>query len=193
MNLADIFHLLIRFGYPLIFVITIVEGPIVTVISSFLASLGYFNVYMVYAVVVSADMTGDILWYSLGYFGRKHFIERYGHYIGITTGRIIKLESHFSSHAGKTIFLAKITHAIGLPFIIAAGMARVRFKTFFFYSIWATLPKSLIFVLLGYYAGTSYKKINTVLKDFTIAVVLLVVAFGVLYYLRQKYLEKYGK
>ncbi len=193
MNFADIFHVLIRFGYPLIFVTTIVEGPIVTVIGSFLASLGYFNIFMVYTVVVSADIIGDMLWYSLGYFGRKHFIERYGHYIGITTERIVKMESHFSSHAGKTIFLAKITHAIGLPFIIAAGMARVRFKTFFSYSLWATLPKSLIFVLLGYYAGTSYKRINTVLKDFTIAIIIIVIAFGVLYYLRQKYLEKYGK
>ncbi len=191
MNLADTLHILIRFGYPLIFAITIFEGPIITVVSSFLASLGYFNVYIVYMVVVSADLTGDILWYLVGYFGRKHFIERYGHYIGITTERIAKLESHFLSHAGKTIFLAKITHAIGLPFIIAAGMARVRFKTFFSYSLLATLPKSLIFVFLGYYTGTSYQKINTVLKDFTIAIIMLVVAFGILYYFHRKYLEKY--
>ncbi len=193
MNLADILHILIRFGYPLIFVITIFEGPIVTVVSSFLASLGYFNVFIVYAVVVIADMTADVLWYLVGYFGRAHFIERYGHYLGITAERIIKLERHFSAHAGKTIFLAKITHAIGLPFIIAAGMARVRFKTFVSYSLWATLPKSLIFVLLGYYAGRSYQKINTVLKDFTLAVIMLVIVFGVLYYFRRKYLEKYEK
>lgn len=191
MNLTDIFQILIRFGYPLIFAITIFEGPIVTVIGSLLASLGYFNVYMVYAVVVIADMTADILWYSLGYFGRKHLVERFGHYIGVTVERIIKLEKHFSSHAGKTIFLAKITHAIGLPFIIAAGMAKVRFKTFFSYSLMATFPKSLIFVLLGYYAGTSYQKINTVLRDFTIAITLLVIAFGVLYYLHNKYIAKY--
>lgn len=193
MSLAGIIHILIRFGYPLIFLITIFEGPIVTVISSFLASLGYFNVITVYAVVISADMTADILWYLLGYFGRRHFIERYGHYIGITTERITKLERHFLSHAGKTIFLAKITHAIGLPFIIAVGMAQVRFKTFFSYSFWATLPKSLIFVLLGYYAGRSYQKINIVLKDFTIVVIMLVITFGILYYFHQKYMEKYEK
>jgi len=193
MTPTDILHILIRFGYPLIFVVTIFEGPMVTVIGSFLASLGYFNVFIVYAVVVSADMIGDMLWYSLGYFGRNNFIERYGHYIGITTERIVKMERHFSAHAGKTIFLAKITHAIGLPFIIAAGMARIKFKTFFSYSLWATLPKSLIFVFLGYYAGTSYQKIDTVLKDFTLAVILLVMAFGILYYLRRKYLEKYDR
>ncbi len=193
MTPADILQILIRFGYPLIFVITIVEGPIVTVVGSFLASLGYFNVFIVYAVVVIADMTGDMLWYSLGYFGRSKLINHYGHYIGITTERITKMERHFSSHAGKTIFLAKITHAIGLPFIIAAGMAKVKLKTFFSYSLWATLPKSLLFVFLGYYAGTSYQKINSVLKDFSIAVTMLVIAFGVLYYFRHKYLEKYEK
>ncbi len=193
MTPANILHILIQFGYPLIFAITIFEGPIVTVIGSFLASLGYFNVFIIYAVVVTADMTGDVLWYLLGYFGREHFIERYGHYVGITAERIIKLEKHFSTHAGKTIFLAKITHAVGLPFIIAAGMARVRFKTFFSYSLLATLPKSLIFIFLGYYAGTSYQKINTVLRDFTIAVILLVIAFGALYYLHHKYLEKYER
>ncbi len=193
MSPANIIHILIQFGYPLIFAVTIFEGPIVTVISSFLASLGYFNVVIIFAIVVSADLVGDTLWYFVGYFGRKHFIERYGHFFGITTERIFKLERHFSAHAGKTIFLAKITHAIGLPFIIAAGMARVRFKTFFSYSLWATLPKSLIFVLLGYYVGRSYQKINTVLKDFTIAVIMLVMAFGILYYLHHKYMEKYEK
>jgi membrane protein DedA with SNARE-associated domain len=193
MNPVDILHILISFGYPLIFITTIFEGPIITVVSSFLASLGYFNIHVVYFIVVTGDMAGDILWYSLGYFGRTKFIERYGHYVGITTERVAKMEKHFSAHAGKTIFLAKITHAIGLPFIIAAGMARVRFKTFFSYSLWATLPKSLIFVLLGYYAGSSYQKINTVLKDFTFAIFLLVMAFGMLYYLHHKYLEKYEK
>jgi membrane protein DedA with SNARE-associated domain len=191
MTPADILHILILFGYPLIFVTTIFEGPLVTVLGSFLASLGYFNVFIIYAVVVIADLVGDVSWYFVGYFGRNNFIERYGHYIGITTERITKMERHFSAHAGKTIFLAKITHAIGLPFIIAAGIARIRFKTFFSYSLWATLPKSLIFVLLGYYAGTSYLKINTVLRDFTVAVILLVIAFGVLYYLHNKYLSKY--
>lgn len=193
MNPSDILHVLIRFGYPLIFIITIFEGPIVTVIGSFLASLGYFNVYIIYTVVVIADLAGDVLWYLIGYFGRNNFIEHYGRYIGITTERILKLEKHFSTHAGKTIFLAKITHAIGLPFIIAAGMARVKFKTFFSYSLWATLPKSLVFIFLGYYAGASYQKINTVLIDFTIAVIMMAVAFGILYYFHHKYLEKYEK
>ena len=191
MDLSNILHLLILFGYPLIFIITIVEGPIITIIGAFLASLGYLNIFVVYAVVVYADMVGDIFWYSLGYFGRQHFLDRFGHFIGITPEKIQNLERYFDSHAGKTLLIAKITHAVGLPFIIAAGAAHVRFKTFFWYNLLATIPKSLIFVLIGYYLGRSYAKINIVLSNATFIAIFIIVLSVAAYYLWSRFKKKY--
>jgi membrane protein DedA with SNARE-associated domain len=188
----DLLHIITKFGYPSIFLITIVEGPIITVIGGFLASLGIFKFLVVYLMVVTGDMCGDILWYGLGYFGRERFIRRYGHYFGITEAHEKSLERYFNNHSGKTIFLAKITHAIGLPFIIAAGLSRVSFKKFFLISLLATLPKSLVFLLAGYYLGSSYQNIDRLLTQFTIAVIFAVGLLGLLFYLKSRFKDRFN-
>jgi membrane protein DedA with SNARE-associated domain len=52
-------HILQTDGLLLLFPLAVVEGPIVTVIAAYLASLGYLNIFAVFAVVVAADLVGD--------------------------------------------------------------------------------------------------------------------------------------
>lgn len=188
----SLFYLITHFGYPLIFLITIFEGPFVTMFGAFLASLGYFNVLVVYFVVMFGDLAGDLLWYLLGRLGRHHFVEKYGYYLRIQTHHVEKLEGFFAKNAPGTIILAKITHAIGLPFIIAAGISKVDLKKFAWYSFIATIPKSFILVLIGYYLGTTYLKINNILAYLPIIALVLVGTFGILHYLNKKYFSKYS-
>ena len=55
--------ILINYGYFLLFPIAVLEGPIISVIAGFLVLQGYFNILLVYAVMVVADLTGDFLYY----------------------------------------------------------------------------------------------------------------------------------
>jgi membrane protein DedA with SNARE-associated domain len=56
----DVVRLLEQYGYVFLFLIAVGEGPIITIVGAFLASQGYFNVFAVYAVIASGDLTGDL-------------------------------------------------------------------------------------------------------------------------------------
>jgi membrane protein DedA with SNARE-associated domain len=170
----------------------IVEGPIITVIAGFLSSIGHLNLFAVYAVVVVGDLVGDSLYYALGYYGRKNFIERWGHFLGITVKRIERLEKHFKKHSGKTLIIGKLTNAIGAVLLVAAGVARIPFRKFIWYNFIPTLPKSLILLLIGYFFGETYNKINTYLDYTAIITIGLSIIFIVIHLTLKRVSAKYG-
>ena len=172
-SLGKIFLLLIQYKYAVFFPIMVVEGPIVTVIAGFLASLGYFNLFVLYAVSVAGDLTGDVIYYILGRWGGRRFIDKWGGYLKINFASIERFEKLFHRHAGKTLLLGKATHLIGGGILAAAGAAKFSFSRFLFFNTLATLPKSLILVMLGYYFGREYEKINKTFDYFVFAAVLL--------------------
>lgn len=179
---------LLHYRYLILFPIAIVEGPIITIIAGFLASLGYLNIFLAYGIIVIGDLTGDGLWYALGYFSRHRHIGRWGKLFGLTDERIQRLEKHFEKHSGKTLSLGKISHGIGTVFLVAAGAAKMPFWKFIYYNFWGTLVKSLFLILIGYYFGHALTKINSYLEfvaDIFIAAGLLV-ALGLFVYSRRK-------
>ncbi len=176
-SFASIFSLLFAYRYFALFVIMVVEGPIITVIGGFLSSVGALNLYVTFAVVVIGDVVGDSIYYALGRWGRWGFIDRWGHYVGITRERVEKIERHFDKHSGKTLVLGKLTHAIGSIILFAAGVSRMSYWRFLWFNFVATLPKSLLFILVGFYFGASLMRINRILNITTLVMLGL---FGIM-------------
>lgn len=152
------------------------EGPIVTVIAGFLASAGNINPYIAYGVIIVADLVGDSMYYVLG---------RWGKHIGIKPGSIGTIETHFAKHTIKTLLFGKLTHAIGAGILFGAGVARVPYRTFLWYNLLPTLPKSLALLVIGYYFGHAYATINRYFDYTAIAMVALAVV-GILIYRGRK-------
>ncbi len=163
-SVAEITQLLIQYKYLILFPIIVVEGPISTVIAGFLIALKYFHFYAAFLIVVVGDLTGDVLHYALGYWGRESIINRWGRYIGATPERIRKVESHFDKNTGKTLVFAKIFHGIGGVFLIAAGAAKIPFLKFVWYNFLGTVPKTLILISVGFYFGYAISSIKSYLE-----------------------------
>ncbi|MDP3997397.1 MAG: VTT domain-containing protein [Candidatus Andersenbacteria bacterium] len=152
--------LLTQYGYPLVFILAFFEGPIVTIVSSFLAAQGYFTIVILYLLIVAADLTSDSFWYAVGYYGRIKVVERWGHYIGVTAPQIIALENFFERYSGRTLLTAKLTHVVGMPFLLAAGIAKMPYRPFLWFNALATFPKTLVFVIIGYLFGQAHSIIG---------------------------------
>jgi len=159
----------------------IFEGPIITVIAGLLASLGYFNFFIVYAVAVAGDLAGDALHYAVGYWGRERFIRKYGRYLFLDEEKIIGLEKNFERHGKKMLFVGKMAHGAGGAFLIAAGLVKMPFREFMRANLLATILKSFILLLLGFYYGAFLSKINSYL-DFIAAIFIGAVIVGVIIY-----------
>jgi membrane protein DedA with SNARE-associated domain len=192
MLFQQIILLLTAHKYLFLFPVVVVEGPIITVIAGFLSSLGLLNIFIAYAVVVGGDIVGDIMYYALGYYGRQRFVKRWGRFLGITLERVERLEKHFEKHSGKTLIIGKLSQGVGAVVLVAAGIARVPFRKFIWYNFIPTLPKSLILLLIGYYAGESYIKISSYLDYAAIGTVVAAVIFIVIYFMMRKVSKKYA-
>ena len=156
MDYSSITDFLLKYGYPIIFLLSVYEGPFVTITASFLAASGFFSIFIIYPIVVIADLIGDIIWYYVGYFGREKIINRWGRLLGLPYDRLEKIEKineRFKKHQGKIMFGAKITHFVGFPFLIAAGILKWDIKKFVWLNFLGALPKSFLWVVIGYFFG----------------------------------------
>jgi membrane protein DedA with SNARE-associated domain len=192
MVLQQIILLLTTYKYLFLFPVAVVEGPIITVIAGFLSSLGILNIFIAYALVVICDLIGDIMHYAFGYYGGQRFVKRWGRFLGITLERVEQLEKHFEKHTGKTLIIGKLAQVLGAVVLVAAGIARVPFRKFIWYNFIATLPKSLVLLLIGYYSGESYVKISSYLDYTAIGTVVAAVIFIVIYFMMRRLSKKYA-
>lgn len=130
---------------------------------------------------VAAAVTGAIIGDTVGYEVGKH----YGRWLlHGTIGRIVKhehldrAERYLAAKGGKAVFLGRFTAALRVMIPGMAGMAGMRYRTFAAYNvaggtIWATG-----FVLLGYLAGSSYRRVEAIAKRASLLLLLLVVVIG---------------
>jgi membrane protein DedA with SNARE-associated domain len=164
---------LLEYRYVMFFFLTVVEGPIVTVLAAFLSSMGYFNVFAVYAIAMLGDVIGDSLYYVLGRFCGRALLTRWGKHIGMGEERMRRVEKVLNEHKGKALMVAKLTHATGMWVLMASGASRVPFVPYLWFNSIAAIPKVALFVVLGYFFGRGYARIGHTLDAASFAVVAL--------------------
>jgi membrane protein DedA with SNARE-associated domain len=184
-SLDAIAILMQHYGYWFLFPIAVVEGPIITVIAALLAAEGYLNVFAVFGIVVLGDMVGDLCYYAPGRWGKKYIL-RWGHYVGVRAEQLNALEERYRSRGGRTILFGKWTHSAGFLFLIAAGAAEMPIVPFLWYNLIGTLPKSLLFTLIGYFVGYQYNTLNSYLERGSLVIFILLCFVGYYVYMRTR-------
>ena len=191
-TLTGTLALMTRYGYAIIFPIVVIEGPMITVLSGLLISLGVLNPILTYIIVVVGDVTGDLLYYWFGRVGsRTGWAKKYLRFFGYTEKSQEFLESHFRKHKGKTFVLGKLANGVGGAVLVAAGVAGVPISEFVWWNFICTVPKSLILLLIGYYIGNSYLQIGHYFDVVGYVTVGIAVLFILIYFIGTRYANKY--
>jgi membrane-associated protein len=180
-NYQDITFWLVHYKYWVLFPLIIVEGPIITVITGFFASLGYINIFWSFIIIVFGDISGDYIYYLIGRVGGVKFIKRWGKYFKVQEKQIQTLKKQFDKKGGKILISGKILHGIGGTFLIAAGIVKMPLKKFFSYNFIGSLIKSFILLVIGFYFGKAVPLIG----DYLGRVALIsfgIVLGGILFY-----------
>jgi membrane protein DedA with SNARE-associated domain len=155
-----IFEFLKHYGYWAMLPLMIIEGPVVTIISALLASLGAFFWPIVLIFSIAGDMIGDLIFYWLGLKFGMGFVNSVGKYIGITEKLVLRMEKYFQNHGGKTIFLVKSTTGLCWATFVAAGIVKMDLKKFVKYSFLGGVVWSSFLVAMGYFYGYLWKSIK---------------------------------
>ncbi len=175
--LNTVFQWIATYRYAVLLPAAIIEGPIVSIIAGFLVSLKQMNFWIVLAVLVAGDVIGDMIFYSVGRWGRKSIIGRWGPRMGLTEARIETFEKFFKRNAKKALLIGKWGHALGAPILVSAGATKEPVEEFLWVSFLGTVPKSLLLMVIGIYFGAAYGLID---KYFTYAVTLMIVLVAVI-------------
>ncbi|MEK7193550.1 MAG: DedA family protein [Patescibacteria group bacterium] len=185
------------YGYFVILLVMLLEGPIITVLAAFAASLGYLNIIIVYMLSFFGDWITDVFYYALGYWGRKKIIERYGYKVGITEGWLERIETVLKRHSAKSLAIIKLMPVIPTVGLIVAGAIRMPFKKFLITITAVILGTSTTYTVIGYFFGSAYQNILHTLNNGVLAFILLLIAGVFIYHLykmmRTKLIEQFKK
>jgi membrane protein DedA with SNARE-associated domain len=173
--------------YAIVFVLCIVEGPVVMMTSGFLYRLGQFDLVPLYFSLMGGDFVADLGWYAVGRYGGRPLVEKYGNYFDITPSVIDKVEERFKKYQNKILFISKITMGFGfaLATLIAAGMMKVDIKKYAILNFLGGFIWTAFLLLVGYFFGNVYDAVPKSLKIIFIVVVIAGVVFGL------RYINKY--
>lgn len=176
LNNQELLHTITTYGYPVMFLLMIIEGPIATISAAFLASLGLFNPVVVYALSVLGDIVGDVILYWLGYHGGGKFLKKAEKFLKIKESLVKKLEHLFQTKGARIIFSVKSTTGLVYITFILAGATKMNFKKFLYYSFLGGLVWSALLVTLGYFFGQAAEQLSTYIKYAGIGIFVLAVA-----------------
>jgi membrane-associated protein len=150
---AEIARLIGAHGLWLLFALTLIEGPVATVIAAAMAGRGLLDPAVVFAVAVAGDLAGDALLYAIGRLSPALTRRLGGAQGDAVPARHGGWRETLHQRSWQIIALGKLTHVAGFAVILAAGAARVPFGLFLGVSALATLPKVAVLVLAGWAMG----------------------------------------
>lgn len=147
----------LAYGYWIALPLMVVGGPLATIVMAAIASFGYFNPVAVFALGFTADLIGDTIFYSLGYYFGGGIIRRFGRFVKLSEDKLPIIEEFYEQHGGKSIFLAKILTGLVPPVFIFAGYSKMDLRRFYGYAAIGGVFWSAGMVMLGYYLGREFK------------------------------------
>jgi membrane protein DedA with SNARE-associated domain len=142
---------------------------------------------MNFALIALASTLGSLLGASINYafalwVGRP-FLERWGKYFFVRPQLLHKTDAFFTKHGAVSTFTGRlipgIRHLISLP----AGLTRMNYSKFAFYTCLGAGLWSLILTLTGYLIGGNEALVQQYLQQITLGLVSLI-AVGLWVYWR---------
>lgn len=187
------FQWVIEHGYILMFFATLIEGSIVTVAAAFAAALGYFDVFIVFAISFFGDLVADVAYYLIGYFSRLAVIEKFGKFFGLTEKRMHRIEELLNGHSVKTLIALKLTPVLPTPGLMLVGATKMPIKRFVKICSIIIFPRTIFLVIMGYYFGAAYEMLAKQFEKNYWILIAIIVIIAIVYYLFSQLLAYLGK
>jgi len=178
------------FAFPFleasVFLGFVFPGETALVLGGVLASQGRINLTPVIVLAIVGAIAGDAVGYAVGRrFGPGLQSSRLGQLVGEKRWRAS--EAFLRRRGGPAVFVGRFTALLRALVPSAAGMARLPYRTF---ALWNALGGSLWasgFVIAGYAAGASYKKVESYLGRGALALTaVIVVALVAVHFWRRR-------
>ena len=166
--------LIIKFGYPALFVGSVLEGESILIASGLLARAGYLNLKLVMLIALAGTYIADVSIYFLGRSKGEAIIARFP----AASGYYPKVKVLFDRYGIFAVFITRYLYGLRLAAAATFGLMKMRriiYLPFNFLSctIWAILVGGL-----GYTFGASLEVLIGQIKHYEMMVVPLIILTG---------------
>jgi membrane protein DedA with SNARE-associated domain len=151
-----------RYDYLIIFLGVMLEGvgvPLpgetVLITAGALAHRGSLTLWEAMVMGSLGAIMGGQAGYCVGRFGGRPFALRWGRYALITPERLGRAERFFEQHGGRAVFSARFITGLRVFGALVAGMSRMSWGKFTFYSVLGGVVWATAAVGLGYFLWAS--------------------------------------
>ncbi len=156
-----------------------------------LYKLGMVPFTPLYIALMIGDLFGDAFWYWIGYYFGHPFIKRFGKFFSPSESGVASVTRVFHKYKNHILILSKMTMGLGFALVtlVTAGIVKVPFRRYIFLNFIGQFFWTAFLMVVGYYLGNLYIKINGVLGILFVAAILVVVFLGLVgwgKYMREK-------
>jgi membrane protein DedA with SNARE-associated domain len=184
----QILSLIGQYGYLVVFFGVMLEsigiplpGETILIAAGLLVHQGSLDPGETIVFGILGTTIGNQLGYWAGRQGGRPFVLQWGHYVGITLERLLRMEGFFARHGGKAVFLARFIPGLRAFGALVAGISRMHWWTFLFYNVLAGAVWATASILVGYLFSRSLVLAEEWMNLASVLLILLLVLTLVFY------------
>jgi len=144
--------------------------------SGYLVSQGRFSLLWVATAGAIGCNLGSELAYTIGYFGGRRLVMKFGRLIWLSEHEIDWAHNFFQRYGDITVFIARLLPVVRTFIALPAGIAQMPRLRFHLYTFLGSWPWCLALAYLGMKAGEHWDYLRAYFHkfDFVIAILLVV-------------------
>ena len=201
MEYSQILKFISEYGYLFVFLIVALEngafvglfvpGETILLTSSFIASMGILNIYILIPVVILAAFLGDNFAYFLGRKGGRPVLVKYGPKFKISEKQLKKAEDFYEKHGAKTILIGRWTAFLRTFTAFLAGVNKMNYPKFFLFNAIGAITWGLGNCLFGYFFGKNIDLILSIIHKIGWTTLGVVIVIILIWYVWRRWLRNY--
>ncbi len=170
-------------GYAGIFLLMILENifppipsELVIPLAGFAAAKGELNIIGVMLATTAGGVVGCIPWYLVGRLYGIHRIKRltkkYGRLLTLTPDDVEHAQAWLKKHGHLAVLFGRLVPTVRTLISVPAGIARMPFWTFLFYSLIGTSIWNALLLFSGYVLESQYDQLSVYIDFASNAVIV---------------------
>ena len=143
--------------------------------AGYLAQARSLELWAVIAAGTLGDLTGALIAFTIGYYGGRPLLERFGKIVFVRQADIERVDRWFGRFGSRAVFVCRLLPGIRAFASLPAGVARMHPAVFAGYTALGSVIWCSAFASLGFILGKNWAELDPLIRRFSLLLVAIVV------------------
>ena len=168
-----------------LFVGAFLPGDSLLFTAGFLASQGFFDIWLLAPMTFIAAVLGDSVGYTFGRKVGKRLFQKEDSIL-FHKKHLLRAQKFYEKHGGKTVTIARFLPIVRRFAPIVAGMGNMQYKRFLFFNVIGAFLWAVCIPLTGFYLGNIIPGVDKYLLPILAFIIIISVLPTVIHIVRER-------